>query len=100
MAERVDAWGENQKAARRNLPLKRARLQRAYRRAAQVELSRGQDADPGPIRRRLLGKWAGHTRQVHLEQQGGRRERLQNEPRRSAEARARRRATRGRRGDA
>ena len=91
LEERVDAWGENQKAARRNLPRKRARIQRAYRRAVAVELANGEEADAGAIRRKPFLKWAGPIRRVHLERQAARRGALQEHPRRTGEARRRRR---------
>lgn len=88
--ERVDAWGESQKAARKNLPKKRARTHRGYRRAVKVELQWGADADPKAIRRKPFEKWAGPNRAAHLARQKARRDSLENIPRRSEEARARR----------
>lgn len=95
MDERVDAGGENQKAARRNLPLKRARIQRAYRHAVQAELRLGEDAEPGALRRKPFCKWGAQTRRFHLDQQRARRQELQVDPRRSEEARRRRKSRRG-----
>ncbi len=94
MEERVDAWGESQKAARKNLPLKRARIQRAYRRAVSVELANGEGADTAAIRRKTFRKWAGPRRRNHLEKQAARLEELQTNPRRSDEALERRRQRR------
>jgi hypothetical protein len=88
--ERVDAWGESQKAARKNLPKKRARSHRAYRHAVKTELAKTEDAEPEAIRRKPFKKWVGPTRGTHLERQEDRREKLQVEPRRSEAARARR----------
>ena len=96
MDERVDAWGESQKAARKNIPLKRARTQRAYRRAVAVELVKGDEADPAAIRRKTFYKWAGPTRREHLERQANRRSRFEEAPRRSEGARQRRRLKRTR----
>jgi hypothetical protein len=94
MEERVDVWGESQKAARKSIPLKRARIQRAYRRAVAVELVHGDEADPAAIRRKTFYKWAGPTRRQRLERQAGRRAKLQDAPRRSEAARERRRLKR------
>lgn len=91
MDERVDAWGENQKAARRNVPRKRARIQRAFRRAVNAELQRGEDADPTSVRRETFKTWVGPTRSEHLKRQAARRETLQLNPRRTKAAQARRR---------
>lgn len=88
--ERVDAWGENQKAARRNLPKKRARTHRGYRRAVKVELQLGDDAEPQAIRRKPFDKWAGPTRADHLAHKEARRAALEDSPRRDEEARIRR----------
>lgn len=94
MDERVDAWGESQKAARKNLPKRRARTHRAYRRAVNVELQLGEDADATAIRRKSFDKWAGPARANHLERQAARREALEADPRRSDAARERRSARR------
>ena len=96
MDERVDSWGESQKAARKNLPKKRARPHRAYRRAVNVELQLGEDAEATAIRRKSFDKWAGPTRANHLERQAARREALEADPRRSDAARERRSARRTR----
>jgi hypothetical protein len=93
--ERIDSGGENQKAARRNLPLKRARIQRAYRHAVKAELSLGEDAEPGAVRRKEFRKWKGPIRRDHLDRQLARRHELQVDPRRSEEARGRRKSRRG-----
>lgn len=88
--ERVDVWGENQKAGRKNAPRKKARIQRAYRRAVTIELANGEDADTGAVRRTWFATWTGPTRRDHLAQQAERRRKLGEEPRRSAQARQRR----------
>jgi len=94
--DRVDSWGESQKAARKNLPLIRARIERAFRRRVKQELSRGDAAQPEKIRRKRWRKWPGPTLATQVEKQLGRRARLEREPRKSEEARLRR-ATRRRR---
>jgi hypothetical protein len=83
--------GENQKAARKNVPKKRARTHRAHRHAVKTMLrTEGQDADPGTVRRKPFHTWPGATRAVHLERQERRRDEQRAAPRRSEEARRRR----------
>ena len=96
MGERVDAWGESQKAARKNIPKKRARTQRAYRHAVKAELqANGEQAEPQAIRRKPFRKWSGPTRATQLERQAGRQAKLRQTLRRSEEARLRRSLRRG-----
>lgn len=97
MDERVDAWGESQKAARKNLTKKRARTHRAYRRAVNAHLQLGENADPTAIRRKPFAKWVGPTRASHLERQAAWREAVAANPRRSKQARVRRAARRRKR---
>lgn len=88
--DRVDVWGENQKAARKNLPLKRARIERAFRRRVTQELAGGETAEPEKIRRKLWRKWTGPTLGEHIESQRERRADLRDQPRKSEDARRRR----------
>ncbi|RRD48702.1 hypothetical protein [Arachnia propionica] len=91
---RVDSWGENQKSSRRNIPLKRRRLEKAYRHRVAAELRRGEDGEPGSIRREPMGKWPGETLADAIDRKLERRSRDADAPRRSTAARARRAARR------
>ena len=97
MNERLDSWGESQKAARKNLPKMRARTHRSYRHQVKTELLRGDNAEPAAIRRKLFRKWVGPTRETHVEQAQERRANIELEPRKSEDARARRAGRRSRR---
>lgn len=90
MDERVDSWGESQKAARKNLPKKRAKTHRAFRRAVKAQLQRGEDADPSRVRRKPFMKWVGPKRSVQIAAQTARRDALESNPRKSESARTRR----------
>ena len=77
---RIDSWGENQKSSRRNIALKRRRLEKAYRRRVTLELGQV-DAEPGAIRREAMHKWAGETLADAIERKLRRRSRDAAEPR-------------------
>ncbi|MDO5067693.1 MAG: hypothetical protein Q4D96_10480 [Propionibacteriaceae bacterium] len=91
---RIDSWGENQKSSRRNIPLRRRRLEKAHRRRVSAELRLGVDAEPGAIRREAMHKWAGETLADAIDRKLERRARDADQPRRSVSARARRAARR------
>ena len=93
--DRVDQWGENQKAARRNIPKKKALLSRAHRKAVSQGLATATDPDEIAVRRKSLRKWSGPTLGVALQGRCARREATEAMPRKSPEARQRRRALRG-----
>ena len=95
MEERVDAAGNNDKSSRKNIPRAKARIQRAYRRAVREDLGNGVGAEPGAIRREKWGKWGSQTRAEHIESALSRRALVQSEPCNAPEARARRKARRG-----
>lgn len=92
----VDAWGENQKAFRKTWPKKKARLQRSYRREWRESL-RSQDSDAiddRAIRRTPHMKWTGPRLGEWVQNREERAERLRQDPRKSTEARERRRQRR------
>ena len=67
LARRVDMFGENQKSSRKNIPRRRAKLERAYRRRVHLALTRQEDADSADIRREPMWKWPGPTLAEALE---------------------------------
>jgi len=95
LRERVDSWGEAPHSARRNVPLRYARLQRSYRRRVRQALLTA--PDDVAVFRKEWRKWRSAERgdQIVWRREG--RAALQAAPRKSAEARRRRSARRGRR---
>jgi len=99
LTSRVDMFGENQKAARRKIPLRKAQTERSYRRGVALELARGEDADTARIRRKAFWrKWPGPTLAEAIEHKLATRQVLAAEPRRSDAVRERRAARRAGRG--
>jgi hypothetical protein len=88
--DRLDAFDENQKSSRKNIPLHRARLQRAHRRAVAQRLLTGDELGAADLRRKRWSTWPGPTLGDGVDGALQRRAKLQETPRRSAEVRARR----------
>lgn len=94
--DRVDQWGESQKAARKKLPKKKALISRAYRKAVSQSLRTAADPDEVAVRRKEFRKWKGPTLGEAIRENTDRRERLQKSPRKSEAARRRRKERRSR----
>jgi len=93
----VDSWGESQKSFRRKKPLRKAQVTRAHRRVVSLALRDGRD--PGEVSRKRLRFWTGPRLGDQIDWKLSRRAALQESPRRSPEARSRRRLRRGQRSD-
>jgi hypothetical protein len=91
----VDYWGESQKGFRKVKPKKKAQSSRAYRRIVTLTLHDGMDPGEVGISRKRLNLWSGPRLGDHIEAKLKRRSRLQDSPRKSPEARDRRRLRRG-----
>jgi hypothetical protein len=85
--------GEYPKAFRRSHPVKQAKAERAMRREVHRRLAAGRE-DVEAVSRRVVRKWPPARLGELIQQKVARREHLRQEPRRSTEARERRRTQR------
>jgi hypothetical protein len=91
--------GEYPKAFRRQHPIQQARAERAARREVRRRLAEGRE-DVEEVRRRTVRKWPPVRLGDLIQQKADRRARVQGEPRKSVEARERRRQRRRQSGSA
>lgn len=87
-------WGESQKGFRKIKPKRKALASRTYRHVVNQELRAGVDTDPAKIPKKRLRLWSGARLDDAIQYKLNRRLRLNSQPRKSPEARARRRARR------